>query len=70
MPTTAHGRHRLTAPPTFTSWRVLVLILIGPIAALAVLTGIYLAPGGPQLFGATVHPGELPVVAVTPGVTR
>lgn len=59
------------APATFTPYRILMLVLIGPIVFMAFAVGIYLEPGGEQLFHSTVKPGELPVVHVdlVPGVT-
>lgn len=56
------GRHRAKPKPTFTPWRILFLLLVGPVAAMAVAVGIYFAPNGEQFFHSTVRPGELPVV--------
>ena len=55
-------RNAIPLQRTFTPWRILFLLLVGPVAAMAVAVGISLAPGGEQYFHSTVAPGELPVV--------
>lgn len=47
---------------TFTPWRILFLLLVGPVVAMAVAVGIHFGPNGEQMFHSTVTGGELPVV--------
>lgn len=55
-------RYDIPLQRTATPWRILFLLLAGPVAAMAVAVGVQFAPNGAQLFHSTVAPGELPVV--------
>ncbi len=61
------GRHRV--PPTFTPWRILTLILVGPVVFIGTAAAIYLSgPDGREALSSTIPTGGgQPVVTMNHG---